>query len=310
MSLENLQVKVFNQCQNFVLVFFADEWFDLFKCDVSLLGFKAFGIEFPPYQPVRNVNVIGDVFWCCVSLKQIADRNVQIGEVVDFLAPSVEYVSLLIIAPIVLIIVNLIKFLKKKTKATNVELGNEQSQVETPDVSADIIEVIPSEELALQTPPPVTCVSDDLPQENDNNQATDNEEAASNDNSVYPTPPPIPSISEGMPQQSEANIDAGNEDDEPNDSSLIETHPSENQDCTAVGVSEGEGKENSIQEEDKFTKLYRAISPANFLEPYSPEKVKLANELLEALIKNKDNEVVISLIEEKAKEKLGVTISD
>ena len=59
---------------------------------------------------------------------------------------------------------------------------------------------------------------------------------------------------------------------------------------------------------DRYTKLYRAISPANFLDPYSPEKVKLANELLEALIQNKDNEVVISLIEEKAKTKLGVTI--
>jgi hypothetical protein len=64
------------------------------------------------------------------------------------------------------------------------------------------------------------------------------------------------------------------------------------------------------EEIDRYTRLYRAISPANFVEPYSPEKVKLANELLEALIKNKDNEVVISLIEEKAKCELGVRLSD
>jgi hypothetical protein len=62
------------------------------------------------------------------------------------------------------------------------------------------------------------------------------------------------------------------------------------------------------EEIDRYTKLYRAISPANFVEPYSPKKVKLANELLEALIKNKDNEVVISLIEEKAKNALGVSL--
>jgi hypothetical protein len=61
---------------------------------------------------------------------------------------------------------------------------------------------------------------------------------------------------------------------------------------------------------DRYTELYRAISPANFVEPYYPDKVKLANELLEALIQNKDNEVVISLIEEKAKAKLGIKLSD
>ena len=61
---------------------------------------------------------------------------------------------------------------------------------------------------------------------------------------------------------------------------------------------------------DRYARLYQAISPANFLDPYSPEKVKLANELLEALIKNKENEVVISLIEEKAKADLGVSLSD
>jgi hypothetical protein len=66
----------------------------------------------------------------------------------------------------------------------------------------------------------------------------------------------------------------------------------------------------SSEKPDKYTRLYQAISPANFLDPYSPEKVKLANELLEALIKNKENEVVISLIEEKAKADLGVSLSD
>lgn len=39
--LENLEVKVFNQYQNFVLVFFADERFDLFICNLKLLGCKA-----------------------------------------------------------------------------------------------------------------------------------------------------------------------------------------------------------------------------------------------------------------------------
>jgi hypothetical protein len=59
---------------------------------------------------------------------------------------------------------------------------------------------------------------------------------------------------------------------------------------------------------DRYTRLCHAISPANFVSPYSPKKVKLANELLEALIKNKDNDVVISLIEEKAKTELGVEL--
>lgn len=66
----------------------------------------------------------------------------------------------------------------------------------------------------------------------------------------------------------------------------------------------------SSEKPDRYTRLYQAISPANFLDPYSPEKVKLANELLEALIKNKENEVVISLIEEKANADLGVSLSD
>lgn len=63
-------------------------------------------------------------------------------------------------------------------------------------------------------------------------------------------------------------------------------------------------------EQDRYTRLCHAISPANFVNPYSPKKVKLANELLEALIKNKDNEVVISLIEEKAKIELGIKLDD
>ena len=80
---------------------------------------------------------------------------------------------------------------------------------------------------------------------------------------------------------------------------------------TLLYRKEAEPAQLSVGKEiDRYTRLYQAISPANFVEPYSPKKVKLANELLEALIKNKDNDVVIALIEEKAKNELGVKLSN
>ena len=52
--------------------------------------------------------------------------------------------------------------------------------------------------------------------------------------------------------------------------------------------------------------LLSKINPTNFMSPYDPEKVKIANDLYSVLINSQDNETIVSMIREKAKSELGI----
>ena len=84
--LENSQIQIFNQCQDFILVFLADERLDFLERDVSLLRFKGFRLQFPSYEPVRYM--VFQIFCSRITLEQIADGDFQIREFLDFLAPG------------------------------------------------------------------------------------------------------------------------------------------------------------------------------------------------------------------------------
>ena len=62
---------------------------------------------------------------------------------------------------------------------------------------------------------------------------------------------------------------------------------------------------NSVTEME-YDVLLHKINPLNFMNPYDAEKVKLANDLYSALLKSKDNETLIHMIEEKAKNDLKI----
>lgn len=56
----------------------------------------------------------------------------------------------------------------------------------------------------------------------------------------------------------------------------------------------------------EYEVLLHKINPINFMKPYDAEKVMIANNLYSVLIKSKDNETVIKMIEEKAKKELKI----
>ena len=56
----------------------------------------------------------------------------------------------------------------------------------------------------------------------------------------------------------------------------------------------------------EYDVLLHKINPINFMNPYDAERVKIANDLYSALLKSKDNDTIIRIIEEKAKELLNV----
>ena len=85
---EDYQIQILNQRQDFILVFLADECLDLFKGDVSFLGFKGFRLEFPSDKPVGYVDVVFHIFGCGIGLKKVAHADVEVREVLDFLAPG------------------------------------------------------------------------------------------------------------------------------------------------------------------------------------------------------------------------------
>lgn len=64
----------------------------------------------------------------------------------------------------------------------------------------------------------------------------------------------------------------------------------------------------STELNDRFERIKLAINPVQFMAPYDAEKVRIANDLYEALLKNKDNETILEMIEEKAKKSLGVIL--
>lgn len=70
------------------MVFLADERFDFLECDVSLLCFGGFRLEFPSDEPIGYVDVVFQIFCSRITLEQIADGDFQIREFLDFLAPG------------------------------------------------------------------------------------------------------------------------------------------------------------------------------------------------------------------------------
>lgn len=74
----------------------------------------------------------------------------------------------------------------------------------------------------------------------------------------------------------------------------------------------GKNNRNALVAEKPFVSdaeydvLLHKINPINFMNPYDAERVKIANDLYSALLKSKDNDTIIRIIEEKAKELLNV----
>ena len=70
------------------MVFLANERLDFLKGDVSFLGLEGFRLEFPSDEPIGYVNVILHIFGRGIGLKEVADADVEVREVLDFLAPG------------------------------------------------------------------------------------------------------------------------------------------------------------------------------------------------------------------------------
>ena len=58
--------------------------------------------------------------------------------------------------------------------------------------------------------------------------------------------------------------------------------------------------------EKLYQRLLLEIHPSNYFKPYNPEKVRIANDLLEALQNNRGNRTIIEMIREKAVKSLGI----
>ena len=63
--------------------------------------------------------------------------------------------------------------------------------------------------------------------------------------------------------------------------------------------------ENGLTDTE-YEVLLQKINPINFMTPYDAEKIKIANDLYSALLKSRDNETIIKMIEEKAKRELNI----
>ena len=88
MFLEDYQIQILDQCQNFFVVFFANECLDFLKGDVSFLSLECFRLEFSSDEPVRYVDVVLHIFGRGIGLKKVADADVEVREVLDFFAPD------------------------------------------------------------------------------------------------------------------------------------------------------------------------------------------------------------------------------
>ena len=70
-------------------------------------------------------------------------------------------------------------------------------------------------------------------------------------------------------------------------------------------VSKSKTSDDSVSDTE-YEVLLHKINPINFMNPYDAEKVKIANDLYSALLKSRDNETIIRMIEEKAKTDLKI----
>ena len=73
-----------------------------------------------------------------------------------------------------------------------------------------------------------------------------------------------------------------------------------NLDISLNRSTETSSNEKSVDE------LLTKLNPNNFMSPYDPQKVRIANDLYSALLQSRDNETIVSMIREKAKTELGI----
>ena len=73
-----------------------------------------------------------------------------------------------------------------------------------------------------------------------------------------------------------------------------------NLDISLNRSTETSSNEKSVDE------LLTRLNPNNFMSPYDPQKVRVANDLYSALLQSRDNETIVSMIREKAKAELGI----
>lgn len=62
----------------------------------------------------------------------------------------------------------------------------------------------------------------------------------------------------------------------------------------------------TISNEKGVDELLTKLNPNNYMSPYDPQKVRIANDLYSALLQSRDNETIVSMIREKAKAELGI----
>ena len=79
--MEDNQIQILDQCQNFFVVVIANEHIDFFKSEVSFFGLEGFQLEFISDEPIGYVDVVLHVFGCGVGLKKVAHADVETGEV-------------------------------------------------------------------------------------------------------------------------------------------------------------------------------------------------------------------------------------
>lgn len=70
-------------------------------------------------------------------------------------------------------------------------------------------------------------------------------------------------------------------------------------------IQKAQKSDNAVTDAE-YEVLLHKINPINFMNPYDAEKVKIANDLYSALLKSRDNETIIRMIEEKAKKTLNI----
>lgn len=73
-----------------------------------------------------------------------------------------------------------------------------------------------------------------------------------------------------------------------------------------LDISLNRSTETPESNETDVDELLTRLNPSNFMSPYDPQKVKIANDLYSVLLNSKDNETIVAMIREKAKSELGI----
>lgn len=87
---------------------------------------------------------------------------------------------------------------------------------------------------------------------------------------------------------------------------IVKYHKRKRKSNFNLEISLNKSSENIEMTSDVFEDLKTKLNPSNFMNPYNPDKVKIANDLYSALLNSKGNETIISMIREKAMSELGI----